>query len=121
MSEPRTAVEAMRAALLMLLQSQPRALAAEQVIRWLEQDGFTVSRIEEEATRADPGLDPERFAKAFLNVTRRRLPALIPEWEDIESEARAKAFADAVEIAVEYRRLSEEPLGVLPSTESPHE
>ena len=37
-----TTSEAVYRALLMLLQREPRALAAEQLLRWLEQDGYSI-------------------------------------------------------------------------------
>lgn len=39
--------EVVHRALLMLLQREPKAMAATQFIRWLEQDGYTVARLTE--------------------------------------------------------------------------
>lgn len=60
------------------------------------------------------GLDVERLAQAFWNVTERRMSALPPSerwlwpaWSSPEADTfREKAIADAAEVAAEYSRLT---------------
>ena len=77
---PATATEAVYAALLMLMQRTPRAFAAEGFIRYIEQDGWTV-------TRAEPRVTPTPATGEWSDDYRRgRVDGL--EQARVEAEAR---------------------------------